>query len=248
MSDAGLWDHEADVVVVGAGAAGMSAALAALNEGASVIVLERAAEPGGTTAKSGGQFWVPNNRLMREAGIEDPREPMLRYMARLAFPHLYDPTSPTLGLPDSHYDLICTFYDNAAGAIDALTEMGALFPKLDLVTPSYSVDLEDDKAPYGRSLVPEGKPKNRADGTGGEVMIKAMCKAAEARGATILVEHRVAAVVRNELGEVIGLEVYVGRRTVLVRARRGVVFCSGGFLHNKDLARQFLRGPVFGGC
>src|SRR5690349_23304770 len=111
MSDAGVWDHEADVVVVGGGAAGFCAALAAVNEGATVIVLERAADTGGTTAKSGGQFFIPNNRLMREAGLDDPREPVLRYMARLAFPHLYDPTSTTLGLPSSNYELICTFYD-----------------------------------------------------------------------------------------------------------------------------------------
>src|SRR5206468_765025 len=55
-------------------------------------------------------------------------------------------------------------------------------------------------------------------------------------------------VIRNDAGEVVGLEARVGRRTVLVRARRAVVFASGGFLHDLDLRRQFLRGPVFGGC
>ena len=64
----------------------------------------------------------------------------------------------------------------------------------------------------------------------------------------MLLEHRVEAVIRNELGEVIGVEARVRHRTVLVRARRGIVFCSGGFLHNADLRTQFLRGPVFGGC
>ena len=45
-----------------------------------------------------------------------------------------------------------------------------------------------------------------------------------------------------------GVEVRVGRRTALIGARKGVIFCSGGFLHNKDLAREYLRGPVLGGA
>jgi succinate dehydrogenase/fumarate reductase flavoprotein subunit len=243
-----IWDEQADVVVVGGGAAGFGSALAALDRGVSVLMLERARDVGGTTAKSGGQFWIPNNSLMRGYGIEDPRAPMLRYMARLAYPHLYDPDGPTLGLSSSSYELIAAFYDHASRAVDRMIEMGALRPELDLVTPSYHADLDDDLAPYGRSLVPFGKPKNRADGTGGEVLIRGMESAARARGLRILLEHRAATVLRNDVGEVVGLEARVGRRTVLVRSRLAVVFCSGGFLHDHDLRTNFLRGPVFGGC
>ena len=53
---------------------------------------------------------------------------------------------------------------------------------------------------------------------------------------------------RNDELDVIGLEVQVGRRTELFGARRGIIFCSGGFLHNKRLALEFLRGPVLGGA
>jgi succinate dehydrogenase/fumarate reductase flavoprotein subunit len=80
------------------------------------------------------------------------------------------------------------------------------------------------------------------------VLINGMEAAARSLGARILLEHRAAAVLRNELGQVIGLEARVGRRTILVRARLAVVFCSGGFLHDRDLRNHFLRGPVFGGC
>ena len=64
----------------------------------------------------------------------------------------------------------------------------------------------------------------------------------------MLLEHRAAHLVRNEDLEVVGLEVQVGRRTELFGARRGVIFGSGGFLHNQRLALEYLRGPVLGGA
>jgi 3-oxosteroid 1-dehydrogenase len=68
-----VFDLEADVVVVGGGAAGFAAAVTASHEGAQVLLIERGEEIGGTTARSGGGAWLPNNRLMRELGVEDPK-------------------------------------------------------------------------------------------------------------------------------------------------------------------------------
>ena len=65
---------EADVLVVGSGAAAFSAAITARNEGAEVIMLEKAEMVGGTTIRSGGGFWIPNNRHQKELGIEDKKE------------------------------------------------------------------------------------------------------------------------------------------------------------------------------
>lgn len=78
------WTHKADVVVVGSGAAGLTAALAAADAGAAVLVLEKSDKVGGTTAVSGGVVWIPNNHRMREAKIADSREDALRYMLRIA--------------------------------------------------------------------------------------------------------------------------------------------------------------------
>jgi 3-oxosteroid 1-dehydrogenase len=78
------WDKETDVLVVGTGGAGLVAALAARDAGASVIVLEKSATVGGTTAVSGGVVWVPTNHHMAEVGIADSREEALLYMKRLA--------------------------------------------------------------------------------------------------------------------------------------------------------------------
>ncbi|MBB4678325.1 FAD-dependent oxidoreductase [Crossiella cryophila] len=69
-----------DVVVIGSGAAGLSAALAAAVGGARVTVLEGSPHWGGTTAVSGGQAWVPDNHRMAALGVSDDRAEALTYL------------------------------------------------------------------------------------------------------------------------------------------------------------------------
>ena len=61
-------DRTFDVVVVGAGGAGLTAALAAADRGLSTVVLEKSEAFGGSTARSGGGVWIPGNYALREAG------------------------------------------------------------------------------------------------------------------------------------------------------------------------------------
>jgi 3-oxosteroid 1-dehydrogenase len=75
-----------DVVVVGSGAAGLSAALAASVDGAAVIVLEKSHWLGGTTAMSAAGTWVPANHHMLEAGIADSPGETLTYIRNVAPP------------------------------------------------------------------------------------------------------------------------------------------------------------------
>lgn len=78
------WDREVDVVVVGSGAAGLCAALAAAAGGARVLVLEKAAALGGTTAMSGAGTWIPANHHMLAAGLTDSKDEALRYLRAVA--------------------------------------------------------------------------------------------------------------------------------------------------------------------
>ena len=68
-SDAQGWDLEYDLVVLGAGAGGMTAALVGAIEGARTLVIERTGRVGGTTARSSGTVWIPDNSQQRSEGI-----------------------------------------------------------------------------------------------------------------------------------------------------------------------------------
>lgn len=75
-------ENEYDVVVVGSGAAGLSAALTCKIAGLSVVVLEKTEYLGGSTAVSGGAVWIPENPLMASVGHTDSRERAIAYLRR----------------------------------------------------------------------------------------------------------------------------------------------------------------------
>jgi 3-oxosteroid 1-dehydrogenase len=72
-----------EVVVVGSGAAGMTAALAAAHCGLDVVVIEKTGRFGGSTARSGGGLWVPGNEVLRRAGVADSPEQASAYLAHV---------------------------------------------------------------------------------------------------------------------------------------------------------------------
>ena len=74
------FEHITNVVVVGSGAAGLTAAIAARDAGCEVIVLESMDKVGGSTAKSGGGIWIPNNPYMKACGVDDSYDAALTYM------------------------------------------------------------------------------------------------------------------------------------------------------------------------
>lgn len=80
---------DCDLLVVGSGAAGLSAAVTAAWHGLQVVVVEKAPVFGGATAWSGGWMWLPGNPLAKRAGIhEDPQQPRTYLQSELG-PH-YD--------------------------------------------------------------------------------------------------------------------------------------------------------------
>ncbi len=81
MMDAIRWDFSFDVVVAGSGAAGMSAALTSHFEGLEVLIVEKAARMGGSTAVSGGAVWIPLNADSAGAGHPDSHEEVWEYLS-----------------------------------------------------------------------------------------------------------------------------------------------------------------------
>ena len=77
-----LWDHEVDLLVVGSGGGGMTAALAAHDCGLSALIVEKGKRYGGSTGISGGGIWIPLNYGQKTAGIKDDLETAFGYMKR----------------------------------------------------------------------------------------------------------------------------------------------------------------------
>ena len=86
--------YECDVAVVGSGAAGLSAALAARVHGAEVVIAEKSEMLGGTAAMSGGNVWVPCHHHQAEIGAEDSRDDALDYIRAASPPGWHNTEDP----------------------------------------------------------------------------------------------------------------------------------------------------------
>jgi succinate dehydrogenase/fumarate reductase flavoprotein subunit len=245
------WNYIADIVVVGSGAAAYATAITAKSRGAEVIMVEKGAIHGGTTLRSGGGFWIPNNRFQKEKGIQDPRDDTLKYMARYSFPQLYNPSDPRLGLPENEYNMITTYYDTASKMVDFLWDIGAVKsiqeinwtgqPQVD-----YMDHLPENKGVRGRTLYPMSPDGKQSYG---DELVSQLKAWADGHNIPLLLNHRVKRIIKNNKGEVVGVEAITSENVaVTFRAKKAVVFCSGGFTHNPELMLHFQRGPHFGGC
>ncbi|MGI5128126.1 3-oxosteroid 1-dehydrogenase [Pseudonocardia sp. CA-107938] len=87
---------EFDVVVVGSGAAGMTAALTAAHHGLTAVVVEKAECFGGSTARSGGGVWVPDNTVLRKAGVRDSPQQAAAYLEHLLGDQIAEPRRAAL--------------------------------------------------------------------------------------------------------------------------------------------------------
>ena len=156
-------DEIHDVIVVGSGAAGCAAALAArrADPAASVVMLEALTSVGGTTAKSGGVMWLPDNVLLRRQLGDQPedRARLLQLMAQLSFPGAYRADDPAgrLGLEAADYDRLVAFVDGSHAVSDALLADGVLPYMVAAPMREYFSHLPDNAHATGRSLQ-SGRP------------------------------------------------------------------------------------------
>lgn len=244
------WDMDADVVCVGSGAAACSAAVTSVDLGNRVILLEKASVFGGTTRRSGGVAWVPNNFVLQAKGIADTEDDCLRYMCRYAYADRYRADHPTLGLDAGDFELLRAFYRNAAPAVARLNELGAAhFIPFELPggfgpAPDYAARLPENKVPKGRGIWPDPK----ITGGRGSSLVDTMISWLQQRGAKAFTGHRVTRLIQNE-GRVVGVQVQVQAEGKLlhIRARKGVIFGTGGFAHNSELIRRY-QDPSYASC
>lgn len=245
------WDVEADIVCVGSGAAGLTAAAVAASRGNRVVVLEKAPITGGTTRKSGGVFWIPNHFALREKGIVDRKEDCMKYICRMAYPEQYRPEGPSLGLDPAAYALLEAYYDNGYRMVDLLRELGVLriapfnMWHMKRPEPDYQDHLPENKVPQGRALAV--RRADWTDGDGAEYIDQYVAFLTKQR-VEILTDHAVERLIQNAKGEVCGVEARTEDGTVTIRGKRATIFGTGGYAHNLDYVRRHQRCFLYGSC
>ncbi len=130
---------ECDVLVIGTGVAGMSAAVTAAARGLKVLVVDKAPFFGGTTARSGGWLWVPGTHLAKALGHQESPDQALTYIRDQA---------------GSHFDeaRVRAFLDNGPKAIEFFTSRTAVQFDMPLTFPDYHAEAPG-AAQGGRSMV-----------------------------------------------------------------------------------------------
>ena len=238
------WHHETDVLVVGSGAAAMAAAIAVIQAGAKATLVEKSPVVGGTSARSAGAYWIPNSHLLRAKGVQDPKIDAVRYMARDAFPAQFREDLADYGIGADRLALIETYYDAAGPIIEELEQIGALKGAI-VEVQDYADTSPYDRVPRMRAILPL-----RPDGQLGRgiELVRQLKAWLTARQVPMLVNHAVTGVLKNQKGQVIGVAADTTGGPIRLRARKAVIFGTGGYSQNQELLRTFIRGPIRGAC
>ena len=261
------WDEEVDVVVLGTGGAGLTAALTAVVGGSSVALFEKADTVGGTTAVSGGIVWIPAHHLSPdgELTVDDA----MRYLE-----------AQSLGAMDA--ELVETFVRTGPEMLEFVERHSELEFEIAAGFPDYKPELPGGRPSGGRSL--NARPfdlgrlgewsaritsfpadwsnvgidaETRArihasvDDTEGEfcvagtALIAGLLKGLLDLGVTPTTGARARELIMND-GRIVGVRISLDGNDVRVRARRGVVLGTGGFEWDPKLVEAYLRGPMHG--
>lgn len=129
-----------DIVVLGSGVAGLTAALTATIAGLDAVVLEHAPEIGGTSARSSGTVWIPDNHYIRQSGIADDGARAADYLASLVGNH---------GRPE----MWRAFLDNGPRMLVELEREAGIGFRPFMTAPDYRQD-HPGAAAGGRALEP----------------------------------------------------------------------------------------------
>jgi succinate dehydrogenase/fumarate reductase flavoprotein subunit len=240
------WDREVDIVVIGAGATGLPAAIVAREAGASVILVEAEPDIGGHAITSGGN--VPlggGTSVQRQYGIEDSPDLLFRDLTD------WSVVGPN-GFPDYRFndrEIIRAFADHSAAAFEWLLAHGVVFVDKapDAIggnSVGNSVPREMHCAVMDWPTVQTGKPadpavqKTRSSGNG---LMRPLEVAARKAGVETLLEHRMTRIYREapNAGPVLGIAVDHKRASLNIRAKKAVIIGTGGSTGNVNFRRMF---------
>ena len=223
-------DDVVDVVVVGFGIAGACAAVSAAEAGASVLVVERASAPGGSSALSGGEVYLGGGTSVQKAcGFEDTAEDMLAFLRAALGPHA----------DEEKLRLYC---DESADHFRWLVDHGVEFQPSLYDAPTWMPPTTDGLMWLGENSWPfdtlaTPAPRGHrppAPHFAGKVLMDALAAAADEAGVRTVVDTRATALVVED-GRVVGVRVRQYGEERVLRARRGVVLTTGGFVDNEEM-------------
>ena len=239
------WDREADVVVIGAGATGLTAAIVAREAGASVIVVETEKHIGGHAITSGGN--VPlggGTSAQQKHGIEDSPDLLFHDLTDWS---IVEPN----GFPDYRYndrEIIRAFADNSVATYEWLVAHGVIF--VDKAPDARggnavgnSVPREMHCAVMHWPMVQTGIPADpavQATTSSGNGLMRPLEVAAATAGVQTLLEHRMAVLYRQapHAGPVVGIAVDHNGTQFNIRARKAVIIGTGGSTGNVNFRRM----------
>ncbi|MEW8972737.1 MAG: flavocytochrome c [Tissierellaceae bacterium] len=199
-----------DVVIVGAGGAGLAAAIEAKTAGADVIVLEKMPLAGGNTLISGAEYAAPNNWIQKKEGIEDSTELFVQDILKG-------------GDNVNDEKLVRVVAENALKGAEWLRDdIGVVWEDELMFFGGHSVK---------RSLIPKGA-------SGKEIITKLVAKA-EDMGIPILYNTKATELITDESGSVIGVKAESDEKNYTFNTNKNVVIASGGFGSNLEMRMKY---------
>ncbi|WP_235737009.1 FAD-binding protein [Nocardioides alcanivorans] len=228
--------EEYDVVVVGFGIAGGSAALEAARAGAKVLLLERAAVHGGTSSMSGGHFYLGGGTAVQEAtGHADSVEEMVNYLTAVS--------------ADPDPEKVRAYCEGSVEHFDWLEALGfeferSYYPEKAVIQPGTQglMYTGNEKVwPFIEQAVPAPRGHKvpvPGDTEGTRIVMDLLRDRLAETDAEVRYETGAHALVTDESGAVVGLRWKRFSETGLVRAR-AVVLAAGGFVMNKEMVAKF---------
>lgn len=218
------WDKETDVIVIGFGGAGASAAIAVREAGAEVVVLEKQGVMGGSTATSGGVFYAAGTSVQKANGIEDSADKMYEHYMN-AGKGFNDPALSRLAA------------DASAANIDKLISLGATFP----TAPSVA------GAEYHVGSEPIARVHSVVYGemTSGGAYFRVLEDGARNAGAEVMEETEAKELLVNSSKEVVGVKAVKAGTEMFIKARKGVILTTGGFTRSEEMMRAYSEQAFY---